>query len=297
VRSLVLPVLLFLAAPCIGAAPVRVLIPSQDGKLQIPGFWFEAKTGSPRPAVISLHGCGGPYDGKGRLGPGYFRDAGYFGAEGMHLLALDSFSPRGLKSVCEIPNARRTVTEDDRRDDVFAAIHWLAGQPGVDKSRIVILGRSHGAQTVLSVLDRTASAVRSQPIQPRAAIALYPGCSKLLKMVRYELGAPLLLMIGELDNWTPAKPCVALQEKLRRAQPDTAFELAVYPGSYHGFDGLAPVKVRKNIGNLKSGEAMVGGNPEARWEAHQRTFDFLSAQLGVPLSLSHRERFQIGARN
>jgi hypothetical protein len=60
---------------------------------------------------------------------------------------------------------------------------------------------------------------------------------------------------------------------------------------------MAPVKVRKNIGNLKSGEAMVGGNPEARWEAHQRMFDFVTAQLGVPLSLSHQERFQIGARH
>ena len=272
-----------LASAGYAAEPVRIVIPSQDGKLQIPGYWFDAPSTEPRPAVIGLHGCGGAFDSRGSLTPGWYRDSRYLNAQQMHLVVLDSFTPRGHKSICEIPNSRRTVNEEDRRDDVFAAMHWLAQDPRVDKLRIAILGRSHGGQTVLSVLDRTAAAANSQPIQPRAAIALYPGCSKFLRMMRYQLSAPLLLMIGELDDWTPAARCVDLKEKVMRAQGDAKFDLVVFPGSYHGFDGMAPVRVRDNLGNTKSGKATVGGNPEAREQAQVRTLEFLSRTLDVPL--------------
>jgi len=84
---------------------------------------------------------------------------------------------------------------------------------------------------------------------------------------------------------------VRLQAKLRRVQPDASFELIVYPGSYHGFDGYGPLRVRENL-PTPSGKATVGGNPEAREQALRRMFDFVSGQLGTPLLLSHDERLQ-----
>ncbi len=269
-----------------------VTIPSQDGKLKIPGYWFAVDTPEPRPAVITLHGCGGALDSRGKLNKSWTRDAGYFNAEKMHLLVLDSFTPRGQKSICEIPPARRSIHEEDRRGDVFAAMQWLAQQPGVDKKRIVVMGRSHGAQTALSVLDRSDKAVQAQAIQPRAVVALYPGCSKFMKMWNYELSAPLLLMIGEKDDWTPAKHCVTLHEKVMRSQKNAVFELQLYPDSYHGFDGTAALRTRTNLGGPSSGTATVGGNPEAREKAHRRLFDFLSAQLDMPLLQTHEARFK-----
>lgn len=276
--------------------PQRIPLPSLDGKLELPGYWFEAKAAGPRPAVISLHGCGGPYDAKGRLNLGFYRDATYFNAEAIHVLAVDSFTPRGQPSLCELRAGERRITEDDRREDVFAAIRWLAARADVDSTRIVILGRSHGGSAVLNVVDRSSSLVQSQPIQPRAAIAFYPGCSTFLRQSRYQLGAPMLLMIGELDDWTPASRCVELHKRIRGRQQAAVFDLVVYPGSYHGFDGIAPLTVRKGLGMVKSGQATVGGNPEARWQAHQRTFEFVSAQLGVPLAHSHEERFNMKVR-
>jgi dienelactone hydrolase len=293
VKSGLIVLFVFLSSNSLAAQPQKVSVPSLDGKLELVGYWFEAKTPGPRPVIISLHGCGGAYDPKGRLNAGFYRDGAYFNAEAMHVLALDSFSPRGLRSICEIKTAQRPVNEYDRRDDVFAALQWLSRQPGVDAQRIVILGRSHGAQTVLATIERDAAAVRAQSVQPRAAIAVYPGCGKFLRTPRYATGAPLLVMIGELDDWTPAKPCVELQRKLRAAQPEAVFDLEVYPESYHGFDSLAPVRVRENIGSVKVGHAHVGGNGEARWRAHQRTFDFVSAQLALPLTLSHEERYKL----
>jgi len=207
----------------------------------------------------------------------------------MHLLVLDSFTPRGMKSICEIPPARRTIHEEDRRDDVFAAIQWLARQPGVDKNRIAIVGRSHGAQTVLSVLD---DSVRPQAAQIKAAIALYPGCTKFTRMPNYSPGAPLLLMAGANDNWTPAKNCVELHEKVMRSQKNAVFELRVFPDSYHSFDSMEPVHTKTNVGGTKSGSATVGGNPAAREESHRLMFDFLSKQFGEPLLMTHEERLK-----
>jgi dienelactone hydrolase len=265
----------------------HVSIPSTP---QLAAWWFEAKTREPRPAIIGLHGCGGALDAKGELAPAWHRDAAYFNAEKMHYLALDSFTPRGLKSICELPEAKRTIDPEGRREDVFAAIQWLAQRPNVDKAKIAILGRSHGAATVLSVLDRSDRAVQGQPILPRAGIALYPGCSKFVRRWTYEIAAPLLLMTGELDDWTPAMPCVWLQEKVRRAQKEAVFELVEFPASHHGFDGLGPVRIRENVGNTRSGRATVGGNPEARVKAHERAFEFLATAFSTPLSYTHAER-------
>jgi dienelactone hydrolase len=265
---------------------------SGDGQLRITAHWFAADAAGPRPAVIALHGCNGLSDDKGRLNPVWRRHAAYFNAEGVHFLAVDSFGPRGQRSICEIPNARRTVDEEMRRDDVFAAMKWLQAQPAVDASRIVVAGWSHGAQTVLSVLDATDKVVQAQPVKPRAAVAFYPGCSRFVRMFNYELSAPLLLMIGELDDWTPAAACTALGRRLAKpGQP--AFEMTVYPGSYHAFDGLVPVRVRDNIGNTRSGKATVGGNAQAREQSHARMFEFLAAQLDQPLLLSHEQRLRL----
>ena len=284
-----------LAVLCLGPRPAAgvedVSIPSLDGKLQLPGYWFATTAPGPRPAIISLHGCGGALDDKGQLSRNRFRVAEYFNIEQMHMLVVDSFTPRGEKSICETPASKRAIQYEDRRQDVFAAIQWLAQRPAVDGSRIAVVGYSNGGGTVLSVLDRTDRVVRAQPIQPRAAVAFYPPCARYADRWKYEISAPLLLMIGELDDWTSARQCVRLEARMKREQADASFELIVYPGSHHGFDGYGPLKIRTGL-PTKSGRATVGANPEARDRALQRMFEFLSAHLGSPLGLTHNERFR-----
>jgi len=128
--------------PARATGPVeKVTIPTPGGRVQLAGYWFAAAASSPRPAVVSLHGCNGALDDKGALNPVWRRDAGYFNDEAMHFLVLDSFTPRGIGSICEtLPSARR-VDESDRRDDVYAAIRWLAARPDVDSTRIAVVGR------------------------------------------------------------------------------------------------------------------------------------------------------------
>ena len=272
------------------------LIASADGKLKIPAHWFKVSSPDLRPVAIALHGCSGALDAKGRLNPIWQRYAGYFNAERIHFVVLDSFSPRGEKSICATPNRNRSIHEADRRGDVFAAIAWLSAQPGIDPARILVMGWSHGAQTAMSVNDASDGVVQVQKVRPKAVAAFYPGCLNLTKNPGYAIAAPLLLMIGELDDWTSASHCATLRDAVvarqGRADQKVAFDLVVYPGSYHGFDGLTPVRTMQNIGNTKSGTATVGENPAARKAAHARLFEFVSQQFGEPLRLTHEDRLK-----
>ena len=84
--------LLLLFVPALAAGMEQVSVPSLDGKLQLPGYLFEAVAPGPRPAVISLHGCGGLLDAKGGLSRNRYRVAEYLNVEGMHMLAVDKLS-------------------------------------------------------------------------------------------------------------------------------------------------------------------------------------------------------------
>jgi dienelactone hydrolase len=276
-----------LAAPA--WAEQKVEFPSLDGRVQLAGHWFPAATDTPRPAIVFLHGCAGALDRRGRLPASTRQEAGDFNAEGMHYLVLDSFTPRATTSICETHVSQRTVHEEDRRDDVQAALRWLAAQPDVDVQRIALLGRSHGGSTVLAAIDASDGKVAAQVLKPRAAVALYPGCGKFERDPRYRLAAPLLLLAGEQDDWTPALACVRLKERLRFTSGPT-LSLHVYPDAHHGFDGRSPVHVRENLPNTRAGRATVGANPAAREAARRAVFDFLARELASPLRIDHEAR-------
>ena len=270
-----------------------LVLPGLVDRPALNAYWFPAKGGASAPVVIGLHGCSGALNSTGQLASKWYELAVWFNREGFHFLVPESFSSRGQKSICEIHNSRRTIDESDRRADVFAAIAWLAARPDVDAGRIAIAGWSHGAQTVLKAIDRSDSSVVAQFPQPRAAVAYYPGCSASGRQSDYALSVPLLLMVGASDDWTAAAPCVALARRLQAlpAKASAAVELIVFPDSYHGFDGTAPLFTRKNVGNTRSGTATLGGNPQARQQSRQRLFEFLSDRFERPLRLSHEQRF------
>jgi hypothetical protein len=121
-------------------------------------------------------------------------------------------------------------------------------------------------------------------------VAFYPGCIRFNEMWSYEIVAPLLLMIGALDEWTPPLHCRRLQGKVRRAQKDAVFEYLEFPGAHHGFDGYRPLQARSGL-PTRTGTATVGANPQARDTALRRMFEFLSENMGIALALSHEARF------
>ena len=130
------------------ATPSEVSVPSVDRRndvpLSLPGFWFpvEGLPASARaPAVLLLHGCGGPYDRPGHLSKRMRDYAALVNALGAHVLVTDSLTPRGERELCTQRVGERAITQTQRRRDALGALQWLAAQPGVDASR---LGSSAG---------------------------------------------------------------------------------------------------------------------------------------------------------
>ncbi|MFQ5852605.1 MAG: dienelactone hydrolase family protein, partial [Candidatus Binatia bacterium] len=143
----------------------------------------------PFPAVVLLHGCSG-------IVPHYGVWADRLAGWGYVALQVDSLKPRGETYICDKVFAISPFT---RAKDAHAAKAYLAGLRFVRGEQIAVLGWSHGGWATLLTLNNSPNVERwSDPFQ--AAVAFYPWCRGAI----YHLDAPLLILIGERDDWTPA---------------------------------------------------------------------------------------------
>ncbi|MGF2530680.1 dienelactone hydrolase family protein, partial [Ralstonia pseudosolanacearum] len=111
------------------------------------------------------------------------------------------------------------------------------------------------------------------------AVAFDPGCLAALRRPAYRLNAPLLLLAGAYDDWTPADRCQALQSAVLARQPQARFALEQFGGTDRGFDGTAPLAPRKDIPDgARHGTVTIGGDPAAR----EAAFTQLAAWLDNP---------------
>jgi dienelactone hydrolase len=267
--------LLLASAPA--AAEERVSFPSLDGAghapLVLTGFFFAASAPAPAPAVALFHGCGGPYDRHGQLSARMRDYAALFNAQGMHALVVDSLTPRYEKELCTQRAGTRRVTQANRRLDALGTVAYLAQRRDVDAARIGLVGWSNGGSTVLAATNRRHRDVAAALVQPAFAVAFYPGCESELKR-GHEPVAPLLVLVGDADDWTPAAPCRALVKASAEPRP----ELESYAGAFHGFDSAAPLRVRKDVPNgVNPGQGVhVGGDPAAWRASRQRLLKFIA---------------------
>ncbi|HSI01982.1 MAG TPA: dienelactone hydrolase family protein [Reyranella sp.] len=175
----------------------------------------------PHPALVALHGCGG-------RGPREYEDAlaARFTALGYVLLIVDSFGPRGIANRCVDAASEESV---DRVMDAYGGLLYLAGQPFVDPERVAAVGYSQGAMVALSA----AALGGIDTLFSRhfiTVIAYYPDCASVTGAV----SIPTLILIGALDDWTPARNCEAMMG--RRSGEGAPLRLIVYPGAYHSFN-------------------------------------------------------------
>lgn len=252
--------------------------------LMLTGLWSRVDREGQHPTIIALHGCGGLYSSKypGQPAARHQQMAELLHEAGYHVLLLDSFTARGIRSICTTRYGERTLTPAIRRQDVQAAMRWLQQQAQVDPHNIGLLGWSNGGTTVLSTLNRAPQSDPSAASLPKAAVAFYPGCQRFLSArPAYRLGSPLLILIGANDDWTPAAPCVDLVKQL---QPQPA-AIEVFPDSYHDFDAPdQPVRLRTDVPNgVHPGAGVTSGsNPAARDVAYRAMLDFFATHLKTP---------------
>ena len=266
---------------CVPVAAQTASLSSLDGT-QIKALVVHPATASngqtSRGTVIALHGCGGLYATvgarKGQLNARHQAMADLLVAEGYNVVLPDSLTPRGETELCTQKIGSRKIDQTQRRADVLGTLAWVAAQPWAQPNRIALLGWSHGGSAVLSATDATRADVLAQSIKPAVAVAFYPGCAAALKS-GYKTSTPLVLMLGEKDNWTPPGPCVELGRLV-------GAEVNLYADSYHDFDNpVGEVRLRKDVPNgVNPGQGVhVGPNPAAREQAYARLKVLLAGAL------------------
>jgi dienelactone hydrolase len=222
----------------------------------------------PFPAVVALHGCGGLIAKDGRVAARETDWGERLVAAGYAVLFPDSFTARGIRQICTVHD--RSITPEDRALDARAAADWLRRQPFIDPARIGLMGWSHGAMTVLWTVRP--GFLADEP-QFKVAIGLYPGCREIARQADWRPAIPLTVLVGSADDWTQPGPCRELAVR-------TGFRIIEYAGAYHGFDAPnSPVRVRRNLGAVRSGEAHVGTDPAARAAAIDEIMGLLSRTL------------------
>jgi dienelactone hydrolase len=279
-----LPSLLLLAgcATTTSGLSITTTIPNGAPE-QIPAMVSKPDGPGPFPAVVIMHDCSG-------LGPASSGAPGRWALElvgrGYVVVIPDSFSSRGYASgVCTVPlpQRRTDVSPERRARDAYAALAYVRALPYVDGRRVGIMGGSHGGATTLAAMIAPASDAAPLAEEKRAgfaaAVALYPRCA-VRTSGAYRPVAPLLILIGEKDDWTPAEPCRKLTEAARAAGYPVAIK--IYPGAHHSFDSSNPVRyvaARINLNSPSGRGATTGGDPGAWADSIREVAAFFGRHL------------------
>jgi dienelactone hydrolase len=276
---------------CIGTSSgLSIPTTAPNGALeQIPATVSKPDGPGPFPAVVILHDCSG-------LGPtssgAPARWARELVGRGYVVLLPDSFTTRGhAGGVCTDPSPSRTEVGPYRRvRDAYAGLAHLRTLPYVDGRRAGLMGGSHGGTTTLAAMVAPESDTEPLARERRAgfvaAVALYPGCATRLGSWHancsgvYRPVAPVLILIGEKDDWTPTEPC----RKLTGAAQEAGYPVAikVYPGAYHSFDSSNPVRyvaTRVNANSPSGRGATTGGDPKAWADSIREVAAFFDQHL------------------
>jgi len=187
---------------------------------------------------VLLHSCNGNWK---RLDERWGRT---IAAWGYVTLTVDSFGPRGIDNTCT------SGSPADMAFDAYRALDFLVQQRAVAPDRVAVLGFSQGGWLALSSVEQGV-VEHSSANKFRAAAAFYPPC----RTIRGNLTVPALIMIGELDDWTPADGCRQLAEGgddygvSRQRGAGAPIKLIVYPGAHHAFDAPTLKTPRELLGH------------------------------------------------
>ncbi|MDA4844728.1 dienelactone hydrolase family protein [Hoeflea poritis] len=215
----------------------------------------------PFPAIVLMHGCGG-------LQQAHFDWASMLDELGYATLVLDSFRPRSVIRVCT--SDHRPTSPAQRALDAYGALAFLQQLPDIDQDRIGLIGWSHGGIAALEAVNKKGIS-RQFTNGFRAAATFYPYC-----IPDRDFEIPVLILIGESDDWTPPDLCRQLAE---RDQQSDFLELVTYPGAFHGFDNT-DFSTGFFVSGASGGRHWLQYDQAAHRDSAERITDFLARHLG-----------------
>jgi dienelactone hydrolase len=225
-------------------------VPATATTPQLPAYVARPASAAPAPGVVVLHGCEGYRAHYGAVAD-WLASHGYVG------VAIDTLTPRGVTNACTDRSGSRIEARD-----ALAALAWMRRQPYIDPARLAVLGYSMGAIATLDIVDPHSGV--AAPPGVRAGIAYYPACRN---RIAANVNAPLRILDGDADTWTPAPPCQTLAQAATAAGKTVV--ITTYPGATHAFNVKGPD--RTAYGHALRYDASAAA------DAQTQTLRFLSA--------------------
>ena len=184
---------------------------------------------------------------------------------GFATFELNSFKSRNIESTVGTQNE---VTVAAIVVDAYKALETLSKHPLIIKEKISITGWSLGGGVTLFSAWNPIKETLGNNIQFASHLAFYPPCFFDFENLDFS-DVPIHILIGESDDWTPAKPCVEFVDKLERKN----INITVYKDSHHGFDREGGLEFNENGYSFKN--CMFKVNSKG---------DILMNYLNIPMS-------------
>ena len=163
---------------------------------------------------------------------------------GLATFELNSFKSRGITSTV---GSQDQVTIAAIILDAYRALEKLAQHPNIDPEKVSITGWSLGGGVSLFSAWLPLKNAITTKYAFASHLAFYPPCFIQPENLDFSQ-APIHILIGEADNWTPASPCKNLVNTLAGK---ANIDITIYPEAHHGFDSEAPVVRNENAYSFK----------------------------------------------
>ncbi len=240
---------------------------------------YKPEGAGPFPAVVLVHQCGGLGSGRGQ-NTSMLQWAKEAVARGYVALLIDSLGPRGADSVCLGP--KQNITFPVGVKDALQAAEHLRRFDFVDKQRIGLAGHSWGAMVAVLASGKLWGQALAPGERFAAAVAFYPGYFTLApknfapyEIVNPDIDKPLLVLMGEDDNETPAEDCVKRLDPLIKA--GAPVELHTYPKTTHCWDCKHLDSHAKT--DFRGNHVVYRYNREVTEDSARRMFDFFERTM------------------
>jgi len=264
----------------------KISLKRQSDNLVLTAFMAMPNSKPPYPAVVFLHGCSG-IGLSGSLSSTYSSWMRQLTQEGYAVLAIDSATPRGFGSTCGRPERKTMYYE--RPGDAYSGLAYLQSREDIISNRVGLVGWSQGGGiALLTIVTKSIGRPAPPPLYDfKAAIAFYPSACSDRHQSRpftevqpnsWSTVAPLLVLQGAKDNWTPSKPCADFIDAAKdRGEP---VQIVVYPEAAHSFDAPNLPLRRRSFPKLRDGSfPLIGTDKTARQNAVRRVSSFLKKHL------------------
>jgi dienelactone hydrolase len=199
---------------------------SKDGATAVIAGELRLPVGDgPFPAVVLVHGSGG-------VGSNVNRWAGELNEIGVATFLLDCFTGRGIQS---------TIPDQSRLGglamiyDAYRALELLCRHPGIDSTRVGLMGFSKGGFVALyASMKRFEAYYATAGTEFAVYIPFYARCDIAFERDEDVVDRPIRMYHGEADDWIPVEPIRRYVARLKAAGKDVL--LTTYPAAQHAFD-------------------------------------------------------------